>query len=225
MDTKVKLLLLILISFLNCKENHDTVKTQIETVQRHPDTIAELPAIIRDLVKFAEPTFSDSVNINEMLSFKAIDGNGMLSPIEMDRAVTLYKRMTKHGPVSSRPIFEIKKTDMAILPVQGIGFGGAIWANVLVDKKTLEIIKVAFEHKAESDGYGAAMTQSTFENQFIGIKINLDQNTFDLQKEIEKTKDNGIIIEGISGATVTSQGAVEMMNEGLRKYRGYLEEN
>ena len=163
MDSKIKFLLLILMSsFLNCKENQDTVKSKVEAVQKQPEVIAKLPAIIRDLAIFAEPTFSDSVNIKELMRFKALDGSGKLTPIDMDRAVALYKKMTMPGPVSSLPIFEIMNTDMAILPVQGIGFDGAIWAKVLVDKKTLEIKKVAFEHKAESDGYGAAMTQSTF---------------------------------------------------------------
>lgn len=84
----------------------------------------------------------------------------------------------KREQAVSLPIFEIKGTETVILPLQGVGFGGAIWAKVLVDRKALEIEKIEFEHKAESDGYGAAMTESSFERQFDGVKINLDEHTF-----------------------------------------------
>lgn len=221
---KAKLVVLLILPLLwNCKEKKDTAQPQIEEVKQQAESVTTLPAIIRGLAKFAEPTFSDSTNIDALMIFKELDANGSVNPIDMTRAVGLYKAMTRPGQVTAMPIFEIKNTDNSILPLQGKGFGGAIWANVLVDKKTLEIKKVAFEHKAESEGYGAAFTQNTFENQFIGTKINLDQKTFNLQKAIEKRTDDGTIIDGISGATMTSKGAVEMMNEGLRKYRNYLE--
>ncbi len=222
---KAKLVVLLIIPLIwNCKENKDTEKPQIEEVKQQPEVVAKLPAIIRELANFAEPTFSDSTTIDSLMTFKELDANGSVNPIDMTRAVSLYKAMTGPKQVTAMPIFEIQNTDISILPIQGKGFGGAIWANVLVDKKTLEIKKVAFEHKAESEGYGAAFTQNTFENQFINTKINLEQKTFNLQKAIEKRTDDGAIIDGISGATMTSQGAVEMMNEGLRKYRNYLEE-
>ncbi|WP_273565663.1 FMN-binding protein [Maribacter halichondriae] len=221
---KTKLMMLILVPLMwNCKENPEAAKPKIEEAKQEIQTVTALPAIIKELAKFAEPTFSDSTNIDELMMFKELDANGTVTPIDMERAVDLYKAMTKPAQAAEMPIFEIQNTDNSILPIQGKGFGGVIWANVLVDRKTLEIKKVAFEHKAESDDYGAAMTQTSFENQFVGTKINLEQNTFSLQKAVEKAVDDGQIIDGISGATMTSKGAVEMMNEGLRTYRSYLE--
>ncbi|WP_281541223.1 FMN-binding protein [Maribacter aestuarii] len=221
---KAKLLVLLIVPLIwNCKENKETAQPQIDEVTQQPVAVTKVPAVIRELAKFAEPTFSDSTNIDSLMIFKELDATGTVNPIDMTRAIGLYKAMMRPGQVTVMPIFEIKNTDTSILPVQGKGFGGAIWANVLVDRKSLEIKKVAFEHKAESEGYGAAMTQSSFENQFIDTKINFEQKIFNLQKAIEKRADDGIIVEGISGATMTSKGAVEMMNEGLRKYRNYLE--
>lgn len=131
----------------------------------------------------------------------------------------------KPKTAGSWPIFEIVATQDITLFVQGIGFGGPIWATVLVHKETLRIKKIEFEHKAESDGYGAAMTQSLFDDKFVGTNIDLEKNSFTLQKYIEKRRDDGTIIDGISGATMTSQSAVEMMNYGLQKYRGYFRQN
>jgi len=50
--------------------------------------------------------------------------------------------MMKRQNTTSWPIFEIRNTDTAILPVGGIGFWGAIWAKVLMDRRTLEIKKL-----------------------------------------------------------------------------------
>ena len=69
---------------------------------------------------------------------------------------------------------------------------------------------------------GRLWTHSPFEDEFIGTKINLDKNTFTLQKNMENTIDDGVIIDGISGATITSEAAIKMVNEGLKKYKGYL---
>lgn len=220
---KTKLIVLILLPMIwNCKENRDTAKPIVEESKQETVVVAALPAIIMELAKYAEPTFSDAANSDELMIFKEIDANGTVAPINRQRAIDLYKGITKPQQVSAMPIFEIKNTDMVILPIQGKGFGGAIWANVVVDKKTLEIKKIAFEHKAESEGYGAALTQSTFENQFVGVKLNLDESSFVLKKNMEQRMDDGIVVDGISGATMTSNGVIEMMNLGLKKYKDYL---
>ena len=219
---KTKLIVLFFIWGLGCKENSGKAEPKIEKQEQESIAMPALPEIIKELAKFVEPTFSDSMSIDELMIFKELDTTGKVATIAMDRAVTLYKKMIGSKQTESLPIFEIKDTDMVILTIQGKGFGGTIWANVLVDRQTLEIKKVAFEHKAESHDYGAAMTQTSFENQFVGTKINLEQNTFGLQKAVGKAVVYGQIIDGISGSTVTSRGAVDMMNEGIKSYRNYL---
>jgi Na+-transporting NADH:ubiquinone oxidoreductase subunit C len=95
-----------------------------------------------------------------------------------------------------------------------------------VDKTTSEITKVAFDHKAESDEYGAdGITLSSFEDQFIGSKIDWTENTFGLHQSGKTLVDGNTTIDGISGATVTSQAVLKMMNEGLQKYSGYLNQS
>jgi Na+-transporting NADH:ubiquinone oxidoreductase subunit C len=219
---KQKIFGLILIFLIcNCKENPDNTKPKVEEPIQKTAAIAKLPNIIMELAEFADPNFTESTNINDLLLFKAIEENGTVESITMESALDLYKAMRKPVPVTVMPIFEIKNTETSILPIQGRGFGGALWAKVLVNRNTLEIIKVAFEHKAESDEYAAALTQDSFQNQFVGAKISFEEKTFTLQK----ADDGGRIIDGISGATVTSQGAVDMMNEGLQKYRNYFSQN
>lgn len=208
----------------SCKENPKQKEQKMETVEQEIPTTKLVPESIKEIAAFAIPTFSDSTNINDLMVFKELDvTSNVITIIEMDRAGDLYKKLASRGQATSLPIFEIKDTDLVVLTTQGTGFGGAIWAKVLLDKKTMEIKSIAFEHNAESEGYGAAIVQSTFEDQFVGKKISFEEDTFTLQKAIEKANDDGHFIEGVSGATMTSQGALAMMNESLRKYKSYLE--
>ena len=221
MKTQLIVLILVLIIW-NCKENQEKAKTKVEGSKKEMVAVVEMPKIIKELAQFAEPTFSDDANIDELMIFKEIDANGTVASINMQRALDLYKAMTISEPAAAMPIFEIKNTDTSILPLQGKGFGGAIWAKVLVGNKTLEIKKIAFEHKAESEDYGAVFTQDPFENQFVGAKINLDENSFILKNNTKQRMVNGTMIDGISGATMTSNGAIDMVNLGLKKYKEYL---
>ncbi len=208
---------------LSCKENKQLGKPPaVEDTQEVSVEKKSTPYAIKSLAKFGITSYVDTMDINQILQFKAINENGIVESIGMERAEKLYNQMTKNKEVDSWPIFEINGSDEVILPVDGKGFGGAIWAKVLVDKSTLKIKKVEFNQKAESEGYGDAMTQSVFEDRFIGAKIDLDENTFGLKNNIEKRVDDGVLVDGIAGATMTSRGAVDMLNYGLRKYKGYL---
>lgn len=220
---KIKILLMILcVLGWNCKENPKQAEPIMEPEQEI-QTTTEVPASIKEIAAFAMSSFTDTTNLQDHIIFKELNTTrGDISTIDPEKAGDLYKKLATRGQAASLPIFEVKGTDLVVLPVQGVGFGGAIWAKVLLDKKSLEIKNIAFEHKGESEGYGAAMVQNTFEDQFIGVKINLEEDTFTLQKAIEKANDDGHFIDGLTGATMTSQGAVTMVNQGLRKYSSYL---
>lgn len=221
MKRKIVLMLLVLIG-LGCKQNRETQNSEPVDTNLETETISDVSPITKELIEFADLVVTDSTDVNELIVFKEIDSSGSINEINSTKAIALYKKMTKRQEVTSLPIFELKNKNTTILLIKGVGFGGAIWAKVLVDRTTLEIKDIAFEHQAESEGYGAAMTQSSFENQFVGAKIDFDQHTYTLQRNIEKRMDNGTIINGISGATITNQGVIEMMNQGLQPYKRYL---
>ena len=215
---------MILLIFLlwSCKEKAETLDSKMqETVQEQPK-MERLSPIISELLQFADTALAEGADVNQILVFKKIDVSGTTAEVDMDEGVSLYKGMLTPKELEALPIFEIKNTDTAILAISGKGFGGAIWAKALVDRKTLEIKKIEFDHKAESEGYGTAMTRTSFENQFVGTKIDFEKNTFSLRQHMEKRIDDGTFVDGISGATMTSEAVLEMVNEGLKKYKGYF---
>lgn len=207
---------------LSCKQKPETKEPEVELPKQEVRSEKQVTSLLFKLAHFVNPTFSDITGVHDFFHFKAIDVNGAVQEINANRALSLYGQMTKNKEINAWPIFEVNGTTNVMLPFEGIGFGGAIWAKVLVDKKTLEIKKIEFNHKDETEGYGDAMTQSVFEERFIGTKIDLDKNTFSLKRNMEKRLDDGVEIDGIAGATMTSESIIEMLNDGLHKYRAYF---
>ncbi|PIB25555.1 FMN-binding protein [Maribacter sp. 4G9] len=212
----------LIILFISCKEEPKANMPDSENTRQDLPKKEGLSAVQKEIVSFADSTFSHNSDMNTLFVFKKIDDQGTITDIDMNEGIRLYKELIKSNTVDALPIFEVKNTDTAILSIRGKGFGGAIWAKVLIDRKTLEIKNIEFDHKSETYGYGSAMTQRTFEDQFVGSKIDLEYHSFTLQQNIEKRIDDGVIIDGISGATMTSAAAVQMVNLGLQKYKGYL---
>ncbi len=205
--------LLLLFALWSCRQ---TAKVEIEEPQTTTKKITfKVPSAIKELAEFCDLQVSDSTDVNDTFGFFLVNSNGAVEPASMVAAVDSYKALIRSGTVTNFPIFEIQNTPNAILTVAGKGYGGMIWGKFLVNKNTFEVSRVAFEHKAESEGYGTGITLSTFENQFVGPKISFEENTFGL--------DNGKnTIDGVSGATVTYKAVVDMVNEGLKNYEPYL---
>ncbi|MFP2994620.1 FMN-binding protein [Spongiivirga sp. MCCC 1A20706] len=216
----IVVLLVLLLS--SCKQRTNRTEQEESAKVEKERIVKILPKTLKEFGEFAGVIITDSTDIDQIIAFKKITQDGVISAIEMNQALSIYKKMMQPERQDSWPIFEIKNTNMAILPIKGIGYGGVIWAKVLVDRNTLEINKIEFNHQAESEGYGAAITQSVFEEKFKGAKVDFEKNTFILNRNVEKRIDDGVIIDVISGATMTSEAALEMVNYGLRRYKNYL---
>lgn len=214
--------MLFMLLVWNCKQKTDAVPIPVEKeidqigLSNAPDTD------FKALLKFLEIDFADSTDINSIIDFKEIDQSGGIETITLDKGIAIYKEIVKGQAPKMSPIFEIKNTNNTLLMLNGKGFGGPIWATILIDKKSLEILKIQFDHRSETEGYGAAMTQPTFENMFSGTKIEFHPNTFGLQKGSNQLLKGSKMVDGISGATITSMAVVEMVNQGLLMYHDYL---
>ncbi|WP_298511278.1 FMN-binding protein [uncultured Kordia sp.] len=218
--------LLLLVFFgsivLGCdKKQIPTKQTSVSVLK--PSYGFHLDALIDEFGKLADSTFNDSKDLKSILNFKVIDQNGNIKPIGMEKALKLYLSNTKDNTPEVYPIFEIKNTSKAILPVFGKGLWDKIWAKVIVDRKTLKVVQIEFDHKGETPGLGANMSKVEFESQFVGSVLSLESSNYALYKRDEQLMSGNSKIDVISGATITSKGAIEMLNKGLLKYKAYLD--
>ncbi|MFN7045930.1 MAG: NADH:ubiquinone reductase (Na(+)-transporting) subunit C [Flavobacterium sp.] len=139
--------------------------------------------------------------------------------------------VAKKGGVQRLPLFIAEKDGKTIyiLPVRGNGLWDAIWGYIALDDDLKSISGVYFDHKGETPGLGANITETFFTDDFKGeflydasgnfkgveiSKSNADPNN-------EDKKDNQV--DAISGATITGNGVGAMINSGIRSYLPYFE--
>lgn len=137
----------------------------------------------------------------------------------------------KKDPSDQRfPLYvaNVSDNDYYIIPLRGAGLWDAIWGYVALESDKNTIKGAVFDHKAETAGLGAEITQEWFMNRFVGEKV--FDNTGNLvgiavsktnndPKDLDK---NDHEVDAISGATITGDGVSDMILERLSHYLPYF---
>ncbi len=128
------------------------------------------------------------------------------------------------------PLFvaEMDKKKYFIIPLRGSGLWDAIWGYVALENDMSTIKGIVFDHKGETAGLGAEITQQWFQDRFVGEKIfnsssklvgiNVSKSNND-PKNLDK---NDHEVDAISGATITGDGVSDMIIERLNHYISYF---
>ena len=107
------------------------------------------------------------------------------------------------------PVFVIDRKT-SVIPMQGNGLWGPIWGYLAVASDGKTVVGATFGHKSETPGLGGEITTEKFQSQFASKQI----------------MDNGNLVpiefDAITGATKTSNGVKEMIDNTLEKYSAYL---
>lgn len=139
-------------------------------------------------------------------------------------AVNLAKEVKKKNEERQLPVYEamINGEPKYILPIRGAGLWGALWGYISLNQDKKTIYGAVFDHKGETPGLGAEITQPEFQQQFVG------KNIFDGDKLIGiKVKKGGNSsgsheVDAISGGTITSNGVQDMILDYLECYEQFL---
>ena len=115
-----------------------------------------------------------------------------------------------------------------IVPLRGSGLWDAIWGYIALGEDRNTIKGAVFDHKAETAGLGAEITQQWFMNRFVGEKI--FNSSGDLvgisvsktNNDPNDTDKDDHEVDAISGATITGDGVSDMIIERLQHYLPYL---
>jgi len=114
-----------------------------------------------------------------------------------------------------------------IAPIRGKGLWDAIWAYVAMDKNMV-VQGAYFDHKGETPGLGANITQRFFMDDFIGehLKSNGVFKGIDVAKgnaDPKNTDKTDNEVDAIAGATITGNGVSAMIKSDLKLYASYFE--
>ncbi len=99
--------------------------------------------------------------------------------------------------------------------LDGKGLWGPIWGYAVVSEDGQTLKGVSFDHKSETPGLGAKITEEVFVKAFEGKKLYDSKGNF-VSVRVLKPGTNGDVaeenrVDAISGATITSRGVDEML--------------
>ncbi len=113
-----------------------------------------------------------------------------------------------------------------VMPVKGRGLWGGLWGYVSVNEDRQNVFGAYFSHESETAGLGARIADRDFQERFNGRPLFAGDAT---QVALTVTKDGQAKAEtevnGITGATLTSNGVAEMVTNGLQSYIEFLSGN
>lgn len=166
--------------------------------------------IVEELALKNDGTVDEDVN-----PFEDIDlGDELKKPVDEQR-FPLY-------------IAEVDGDKYYIVPLYGSGLWDAIWGYISLEDDVNTVKGANFDHKGETAGLGAEITKDWFQDSFKEEKILDDGNLVGVEVVMGYTGGNDKDdhqVDGISGSTLTSNGVTNMIQERLKHYVPYFNEN
>jgi len=144
--------------------------------------------------------------------------------------VDLAKELKKTSVEQVYPLYiaNIEGAKYYIIPLRGKGLWDAIWGYVSLKEDVNTIKGAVFDHKGETPGLGAEITQMWFSKSFADEKI-FDGSGNLIGVSVVKgnvgpsNKDDNKV-DAISGATITGDGVSDMISERLQHYLPYFKQ-
>ena len=139
----------------------------------------------------------------------------MLTPLRL----ILRKELKRPVDEQAYPLYvaEVEGAKYYIVPLRGKGLWDAIWGYVALKDDVNTIKGAVFDHKGETPGLGAEITQEWFKKRFDDEKI-LDEAGNFIGVSVAKgyqggdNKDDNAV-DAIAGATITGDGVTDMISE------------
>lgn len=203
----------------------DTIATQrsLDTKKKILSTVIPLETILakndKDLESFYAENISGLVVNNSGEIVKGADANS-INPRKQFKTKDKAKKLL---PVFIYVDKDGKKT--YILPMYGLGLWDEIWGFIAVGADGNTVTGVVLDHKGETPGLGARITDAEVQARFIG------KSFYDASQKIatlhfvkgESNVDlDNTSIDGLSGATMTTTGVSQMLGAYYKLYEPYL---
>ncbi|MEO9965715.1 MAG: NADH:ubiquinone reductase (Na(+)-transporting) subunit C [Reichenbachiella sp.] len=203
------------------------------------DTKKKILGAVMDISNIKEPNeilelyktrvTSMVVDINGELMEKDAKGNPLVAEkIDFQKNHNKYKKDVESRPY---PIFMYMKEDGSgvdayIFPMFGAGLWDWISGFIALDGDLNTIRGVAFDHKSETPGLGARITDEAVKSRYVGKKLYDESGSFqsvDMVKGEKGLPLDDHHIDGMSGATLTGKGVNAMLKDYFGYYSTFIE--
>ena len=126
------------------------------------------------------------------------------------------------------PMYEDKSKNVVVLPISGKGLWSTLFGYFAIDSNNYSTVRgITFYKHKETPGLGGEVSKKWFQTNFIGKEIyeNNNLNSVKVAKAGYADKNSLYEVDGISGATITSNGVTTFLLRDLKKYEKYFMRN
>ena len=134
----------------------------------------------------------------------------------------------KNISADNRPLYvaTVEGETKYVIPVTGAGLWGGIWGYIAINDDGETIFGTYFSHESETAGLGALINEVPFQESFIGKSLHAEGSE-DIALSVVKKGNEGTLspdnyVNGITGATLTSNGVNDMLKKGIGAYTDIL---
>lgn len=123
-------------------------------------------------------------------------------------------------------ICNVKGKTKYVIPVYGMGLWGPISGYIAINEDKATVYGAYFTHESETAGLGAEIKDNqSWQEKFAGKKLFSGAGTADIALSVSKKVDDPTTqVDGVTGATLTSNGVTEMLHDGLSKYLKFFQD-
>ena len=126
------------------------------------------------------------------------------------------------------PLYLEAKENVVIMPVSGKGLWSSLFGYFAIDASDYSTVKgITFYAHGETPGLGAEISKKWFQDNFVNKKIYDSNNNFKsiIVAKGKADSNSDYEVDGISGATITSNGVTTLIDRDLRRYEPYFINN
>ncbi len=130
-----------------------------------------------------------------------------------------YKEVVKNEPGGEFKSYlcEVNGKIIHVFPLKGMGLWGGISGFIALEDDYDTVYGVYFNHESETAGLGAEIKDSQeWQEKFIGKKLHKDGVDGIALSVVKKVEDPETQVDAVTGATLTSNGVSEMLQNCLK---------
>lgn len=180
-------------------------------------------------------TLDEGANVDSLYRTKVkeyvVDYSGNVVSGVTPKQVVIAVEFKKPAEQRRLPVYEFRsaqdtsKVEYVVLPVFGRGLWDVIWGYVSLDSDMNTIKGVKFEHKGETPGLGARISEDEIQKRYEGKQIYDGDKIVSvvmMKGEGNDWSSDKHKVDGMSGATLTGKGVNNMLQDYLVAYQGYI---
>ncbi len=165
-----------------------------------------------------------------------VDSNGdevsleQYDKINKPEDVNIKKEYKKDPSERLYPVFKYmsesgNQVEAYILPLYGFGLWDDIWGFAALEPDFNTLKGVVLDHRGETPGLGARITDKEVQDRFVGKEIRNDNGEL-VSVRMLKSENNPNKteheVDGMSGATITANGVNDMLRNYMTYYESYF---